>query len=87
MLTQTHAENIANKLSAEIVNKRRHDVAVIKSDGVLLGSYGIRRGSKELGHDYIPRQIGVAMRQAQDLANCPMSKEEYFEEMREQGRI
>lgn len=87
VLTQRHAKDIAEKLSAELINKREHDVAIIKSNDVLLGSYGIRRGSKELGHDYIPRQIGVTMRQAQDLANCPMSKEEYFEEIRRQGRI
>ena len=87
MLTKKHATKIAKKLSAEVVRRREHDVAVIRSDGVLLCEYGIRRASKEVGHDHIPGQIFVTMRQARDLANCPMSKEEYFEEMRRQDRI
>lgn len=87
MLTQTHAEKIADKLSAEMIHKSGPDVAVIKSQGVVRGSCGIRRGGREAGHDSIPGQLGVTMRQARDLANCPMSKEEYLEERREQGRI
>ena len=88
VLTQGDAKKIAKKLSAEIVSKRGHDVAIIRTgNGVVLGQYGIRRGSKNSGHDYIPGQIGVTMRQAQDLVNCPMSKEDYFKEMRNRGCI
>ena len=87
-LTQRHARRIARKLGAEITADARHDIAIIRDkNGIILGKYGIRRASKELGHDYIPGQIHVAMRQAQNLANCPMSKEDYFTEMRRQGRI
>ena len=63
-------------------------MAIIRDkNGIMLGKYGIRRASKELGHDHIPDQIHVTMRQAQNLANCPMRKEDYFKEMRRQGYI
>ena len=79
MLTQEHARKIARKLAAGINRGRKHDLVVIKCDGRVVGTFGIQRGSREQSHDYIPRQIGVTMRQAQDLANCPMSREEYCE--------
>lgn len=77
-LTQKHAEKIAEKLSATVTPGRKHARVRIEREGQYLGSYGIRRGSKDENHDYIPGQIGVSMRQALDLANCPMSREEYF---------
>jgi hypothetical protein len=80
-LTQKHAQKIADKLSATITPGRRHEKVRIEYKGQYLGSYGIRRGGREENHDYIPRQIGVTMRQALDLANCPMSKEEYWQLM------
>ena len=79
MLTQGHARKIARKLAACINRGRKHDLVVIKCDGRVVGTFGIQRGSREQSHDYIPRQIGVTMRQAQGLANCPMSREEYCE--------
>ena len=88
MLTQRDAREIALKLSAPITPGRNHDRVVIRStDDKLLGSYGIRRGSRQLSHAYIPKQINVTMRQALALAKCPMSRDEYFELMREKGHI
>lgn len=58
-------------------------MVVVRCEDKVVGSYGIQRGSKEREHNYIPKQIGVTMRQAQDLANCPMSKEEYWALMKQ----
>ena len=85
MLTQRHAQEIADKLSASISPGTRHDLVVVRCEDKVVGSYGIQRGSKESEHNYIPKQIGVTARQAQDLANCPMSKEEYWALMKKKA--
>jgi len=86
-LSQREASRIADKLDAERKEKRRHEVVYIRAQsGVLVGRYGIQRGSKALPHDYIPKQINVSIREAIELAQCPMSKDRYFELMRERGK-
>ncbi len=87
VLNQTHAEKIAKKLSAASGDNTRHGFVEIEYNGKVLFSYGIRRASKAKGHDYIPKQIKVSMRQARNLANCPMSKKAYFEHLRSEGYI
>ena len=54
MFTQTDARAIAQKLGAEIVPGRKHDLAIFRYEGQWIGQFGIRRASKEVGHDYIP---------------------------------
>jgi len=88
VLTSKDADQIARKLGAERKEGKKHEQAVIRSEtGRLLGRFGIRRGSKELSHDHIARQINVTMREARDLASCPMSREDYFREMRQRGHM
>ncbi len=87
VLTAAEAEQIAAKLDADVEEKRNHAVAYVRWQGRIIGSYGIRRGSRELGHDYVPRQIFISMRQALDLARCPMSKEQFFEVLRTKGKL
>jgi hypothetical protein len=86
-LTARHAELIADKLGAERSPGRLDERVLIKFNGVLIAQYGIRRGSRELPHDYIPKQIFASMRQALDLARCPMSRDDYFENLRRHGRL
>lgn len=87
-LSQREASRIADKLGATRKEKRNHQVIYVRSpNGVLVGRYGIQRGSKELPHDYIPGQIQISMREAIQLAQCPMSAEQYFELMAERGKI
>ena len=83
--TKTEAEQIANKLDAEISKGRKHDLAQIRWQGQVVASYGIRRGKKDLGHDYIPKQIFISIRETLDLARRPLSRDAYFEILRSKG--
>jgi hypothetical protein len=70
MLTKDHAEAIARKLRAVMVQGRKHDIAAIKYNGQTVAQFGIRRGSRrDQGHDYIPSQIHVTR---QGSATCPV---------------
>ncbi len=78
MLTASDAEVIARKLQAEFKKKtRRHKIAIIRVNGKEVGRFGIRRGSGDLGHDYIPPQIHVSNQQAQGIAACTVWRLEY----------
>ncbi len=87
-LVTDHAKRIASKLEAEVEARSKHDIAKIFVDGVLVASFGIRRGSsKDLPHDYIPGQIFVSSADALRLAQCPMSRTEWIEKAREKGKL
>jgi hypothetical protein len=86
-LTANEAEQIAHKLNADLEERRGHRIAYVRWQGKIIATYGIRRGSKELGHDYIPRQIFITMREAFDLARCPLSRDEYFNRLRMRGKL
>ena len=83
-LTQKHAHAIVKKLEGEIISTKRHDQAIIRNHGHVVARYGIRRASKEVGHDYIPEQLGISPRQTLELATCTLYKEGYFKLSREQ---
>ena len=40
-----------------------------------------------VGHDYIPRQIYVTMREALELARCNLYKEDYERILKERGKL
>jgi hypothetical protein len=86
-LTSKEAEEIATKLNAEIQEGRGHKRVLIRWQGRVVASYGIRRGSRETSHDYIPRQIFLTFRETLDLARCPLSSSQYFELLRSRGRL
>ncbi len=86
-LTAVEARRIAEKLGAEITRKDLHDWVVIRWQGAIIAQYGIRRSSKAVGHDYIPKQIFVSPRQALELARCPLSRNGYFEIVRSRGKL
>ena len=75
---------IANKLEAEISEGRKHTNVVVRFCGTYIGRFGIRRGSSA-GHDYIPRQIHITMKEAdpelRDTENVPLREdvESFFE--------
>ena len=86
MLTASDAETIARKLHATFKTKgRRHRIAIIRLNGREVGRFGIRRGSGDLGHDYIPRQIHVSNQQAQQLADCTLYLASYEQILRNNG--
>jgi hypothetical protein len=86
-LTARHADDIAKKLDAERFEGRGHERVLIKWNDRLIGQFGIRRGSGDLSHNYIARQIFCSMRQALELARCTMTREDYFEMLRIHGRL
>ncbi len=87
MLIGQDGERIATKLQAQRATGRRHDLVKIHLGGKLVAQYGIRRGSGELSHDYIPRQIHLSPRQTHDLSACTLSRDEYFEILRGKGLV
>jgi hypothetical protein len=87
-ITSELAKKIADKLKAEKQpsGSSAHDLYVVSEDGEALCFFSIRRGSrKNLGHDHIPGEIHVGPSKAKRLGQCPMSRDEWLEEMRGQG--
>ena len=82
------ALKIAKKLDATLSEGSAHQLAEIYHQGVLIGSFGIRRSSKKnIGHDYIPREIHLNMHRTKLLGRCPFTKADYIEEMQKKGII
>lgn len=86
LLTDREADAIAKKLDADVAEGRKHARATVRLNGQFVGQYGIRRG-KSLGHDYIPRQIHATMREALDLARCPLKKDEFIAILIRKGHL
>ena len=90
VITKELALEIAKKLKATILERKKkpHDIAQVYHKGQLVASFGIRRGSrKNLGHDFIPAQIHVGPHHARLLGQCPMSREEWINQLAEKGLI
>jgi len=86
LLKAKEARAIANKLECEIQNGRKHDNAIIRWNGKYIAQFGIRRDAKA-SHDYIPNQIFISLRQAQNLARCPLSRDEYFQILQQKSKL
>lgn len=85
-LVTRDAEAIAGKIASEVEERRGHAIAKIRVGGRHICQFGIRRGTS-VGHDYIPRQINVSMRQALELARCTMYRDDYERILAERGLI
>src|SRR5262249_3071681 len=89
MLTKEHAKKIAAKLGAQIdTSGKANDIAAVYHDGKVIAFFGIRRGSKkDAGHDHIPGSLYFSPNKCLGLANCPVSKADWLERMKELGKI
>ena len=89
VITKDLALAIVKKLKAQIVTGRKaHDIALVRHEGKLIATFGIRRGSKkDQGHDHIPSAIFVRTGQAKLLGECPMSRDEWLEVLRSKSKI
>lgn len=87
ILTSKEAEEIANKLEAEIKPGRRHPKVLVRWKGRIVAQYGIRRGSGDVSHNYISRQLFISFRETLDLARCPLTREQYFQILRLKGKL
>ena len=87
MINQKHAREFAKKLDAQIRSGRAHDIAEINYKGKRVGQFGIRWGSRDQSHSYVPKQLYISLAQTEDLAACPMSAEEYFKVLAKKGLL
>jgi hypothetical protein len=88
IITKEIAKKIVKKLKARKIDSRSkaHDEYEVTEGEILLGIISIRRGSdKNLGHDYIPGELHFSPHQARNLAQCPWSRDDYLQCMREKG--
>ena len=86
LLTADSALTIAQKLEAEISEGRKHAKAVVRINGTYIGQFGIRR-DRMAGHDYIPNQIYVSMKEALGLARCSLYKADYESILKKKGKL
>jgi hypothetical protein len=87
MFAQKDARVIAKKLRAEIKEKRKHDVAIVKIEGKYIGCFGIQRCSKDKSHDYIPQQMFLSPRQCREFKECSLTVDAYADLLRGKGQL
>lgn len=89
IITKELALKIAKKLKADITRGvGAHDLAEVWHDGILVASFGIRRGSeKDQGHDHVPEEIFVNAHFSKQLGQCPKSREQWIEALTKKGLI
>jgi len=87
MFTQKHAEAIARKLGCVYREASAHKYAELFVGGKLVASFGIRRASREVPHNHIPRSLYMKQSECRALHDCSMSKESYLELLRQKGQI
>lgn len=88
-ITKEDALIIARKLGAKVDPRpKRHDLARVFEKGILIASFGIRRGSKkDLGHDHIPGALYIRPHEARDLADCTKLREWWIASLKNKGFI
>ncbi len=89
IITKELALKIVKKLKAKVVTRPKpHDIALVNHEGKMVASFGIRRGSRnDQGHDHIPEQIFLRPRQARELGQCPIYREDWIKIIKEKGMI
>jgi hypothetical protein len=87
-LTQEDASAIAHKLKAErIPDARGHERVRFWYNGKIIFQFGIRRGSKELPHSFIPFQMKISQKDCRLFRACNISLEAYIEILKSKGFI
>jgi hypothetical protein len=86
MLTADDGETIAKKLRAEVKKKAaNHKLAIVRINGKEVGRFGIRRGSGELDHNFIQRQLHMSMRDTEEMAACRRELPDYVAILKDKG--
>ncbi len=83
--TQDHATNIAKKLGMQLEPGRKHTRAIFHHEGKEIVSYGIRRASKEVPHNYIPKQLHMTPRDCMQLHDCTKTVDDFVGSLRSKG--
>lgn len=85
--TAREARAIADKLGCGRRAGRKHDIMQVVVEGKLVAHFGIRRGSGEQGHDYVPAQLHLSRGWCWKLHDCTMSRSEYVAVLRGKGLL
>jgi hypothetical protein len=81
-LTQDDAEAIAKKLQVVPEPGTRHDNVYFYYKNKLIFSFGIRRSSREVPHNYIPIQMKISQKECRSFRRCDISLEAYIETLK-----
>jgi hypothetical protein len=85
---QDDAWAIQAKLKAEVVKGSRHHTHVrFWHDGKVVIQFGIRRGSGELGHGHLPKNMQLSQPECRQFRICTLSVERYIEILKKKGVI
>ena len=90
VITKELALKIVRKLKASLITakSKAHDLYEVEYRGLVVAFISIRRGSaKDLGHDYISKDLHISTGNARRLAQCPLSRDGYMALLREQGLL
>jgi hypothetical protein len=87
-LTADDAVAIAVKLGAErIIGSKAHEKVHFRHNGKLILTFGIRRGSGEKGHNFIPGLLHLSGKDCRTFRECSMSLETYIQRLKTMGLI
>ena len=85
--TKEHAQTIAKKLACSLREDRAHTTAEVFEGETLVARFGIRRGSRELGHDHLPSELHLRRMECKALYDCTLDRFGYIRLMRERGEL
>jgi hypothetical protein len=88
-IQRREALTIAKKLGASNETDGADQIAFVEYKGVTIITFGIRHGAKS-GHGHLVGRYGdlrLNETKVLKLANCTMSKDEYFQELMRIGEI
>ena len=87
-ITRDHVNSLIVKLDATVERGRKHDIVVVRVEGLRIGQFGIGRGSnKSKSYNYVPGQLYVTPLQCAELAECSLTVEEWVAILKEKGRL
>lgn len=85
--TQEDGYAIKKKLEAEVVTRKGHDFVIFRHLGKIILSFGIRRGSKELPHPHINKQMFLSPKDCRLFRECHITVPQYIEILKAKGKI
>ena len=86
-LEQSEATAIAKKIGADVRKKGAHQLATLRHRGDIILAFGIRH-SRRTGQNHLVgenHELKLNLRRAKSLAACTLSKQEYFQILRDRG--
>ena len=85
-MKKRQVEQITTKLRADREQGAKHTKVKVRFEGRIVARYNIRRGS-HAAHSFVPGQLHLSKTDAERLAARTMTADEYFDLLREAGRL